>query len=248
MTNIQHASEEKPIEHSADERALMKLLMVWFLMIPLALFWITQFRPVEVMQLSVIPVAPKAGDPVVATSHLNNPNSDATQMSYAFYKDGQLLAAGTSEVQGNSTKTFQYAQKQPYGLGDRSAFTMQVTDGSNTRSAQRAVPEYPAMVLSSFVSFAVSSTTLMSSIVSMSYYRAEFATKEVFDIGVILVMALLGLAVFKETAFAQPLRSTRAFALIDTLSHRFQPILIALAIIFGGIGITRMMLLLGVIS
>ena len=227
--------------------SFVRILIVWLLMAPLAAFWISQLRPLQSAGFSVLPVVPKAGEPIVATVRLNNPSEPADLTRFDLYVDGELLARGTSEVPAGGAKSIQYARLQQLQGSQRPAFAVHVGSRLGVHEL-RSLPEYSPQVLSSFVSFAASSTSLMSSLNSMSYYRASFGGSSLFDLGLVLILVMLALSIFTEATQATPPQVSRTLARLQTLAHRFRLVLVSLYIIFGGIAITRLALLFGAIT
>jgi len=225
----------------------VRLAMVWLLIIPLAAFWATQLRPPGNAVFNVLPIAPKPGDPAVAMLRFNNPSESPDLAQVDLYVDGELLATGTTQVASASSKSVQYARVQPLDQGSRLSFAAHVSSGQGEQDL-RSLPEYSPQVLSSFVSFAASSTTLMSSLISMSYYRASFGNPNLFDLGLVLILVMLALSIFAEATQVAPVQVGPRLAQLQLLSHRFRLVLISLYIIFGGIAVTRLALLFGVLS
>jgi hypothetical protein len=85
----------------------------------------------------------------------------------------------------------------------------------------------------------------MNSIVSMSYYHSSFATKHLFDAGLIMVLAMLTVGIFVEATGFVPIRGNVAVMRVVAVGQRLRLPLIALYIIFGGLVITRLAMLFG---
>ena len=198
------------------ERLAVRLAMVWLLILPLAAFWVSWLRPAGAADLAVFPVLPKANEPVVATLRIGNPQPDGDPARFALYADGRIVLEGTTAVPGEAANVVQFARTLPEPA--RGSYAARVVTAHGAHSKSHQLPEYSPQVLSSFVSFAASSTTMMTSLINMSYYRSSFASANVLDFG------------------------------LGMLAHRLRLVLVSLYIVFGGLAITRLALLFGVVS
>jgi hypothetical protein len=235
----------QPIQ-TERERLTVRLLIVWLLILPLAAFWLSWLRPQEVADLSVFPVLPKANEPVVATLRVGNPRVDLDPAHFTLFADGHVVLEGVTHVPGESAKVVQFARALPAPA--RGSYTASVTTAHGALSETHQLPEYSPQVLSSFVSFAASSTTMMTSLVNMSYYRSSFAGTNVLDFGLVLVLVMLGMTVFVEAMSVNPSRAGRVLWGLGMLAHRLRLVLVSLYIVFGGLAITRLAILFGVVS
>src|SRR5687767_11923061 len=166
---------------SERERLSVRLLIVWLLIVPLAAFWFSWLRPPEAGDLTVFPVLPKANEPVVATLRVGNPRLEADPARFTLFADGHVVLEGVTTVPAGSAKVMQFARTLPDPA--RGSYSASITTVRGSMNETHQVPEYSPQVLSSFVSFAASSTTMMTSLINMSYYRSSFVSANVLDFG-----------------------------------------------------------------
>jgi hypothetical protein len=231
---------------SERERLTVRLLIVWLLILPLAAFWLSWLRPAQRADLSVFPVLPKANEPVVATLRVANPGVTADPARVTLYADGRVVLEGTTSVEAESAKVVQFARALPPEA--KGSYAARIATAHGTVGETHQLPEYSPQVLSSFVSFAASSTTMMTSLVNMSYYRSTFVRGNVLDFGLVLVLVMLGLTIFVEAMSVNPTRAGRVLWKLGVLAHRLRLALLSLYIVFGGLAITRLAILFGVVS
>ena len=250
------------------DQTRFRLVLVWLLIVPLAAFWVSQLRVPQAAVLNVLPVAPKPGDPTLATLRFSNPGPVGDTPRLSFYADGRLLVDGTSRVPAASAKAIQFARVQPLEVGQQASFAMRVESEQGVVEEARALPGYTPLALSSFVSFASSAMTAMSSssssslsssssssslasssssssasaVFSMAYYRETFDSRT-FDVGLTLILALLALSLLAEATDVAPRQVGPTLARLRLLTERFRVVLIALYIVFGGIAVTKMAIL-----
>ena len=230
---------------SERERLTVRLVIVWLLILPLAAFWFSWLRPQEVASLAVFPVLPKANEPVVATLRVSNPRPTLDPAQVKLFADGRVVLEGTSTIPGASVKVVQFARALSEPA--RGSYTANVTTAHGALSESHQLPEYSPQVLSSFVSFAASSTTMMTSLINMSYYRSSFASANVLDFGLVLVLVMLGMTIFVEAMSVNPAKAGRVLIGLGMLAHRLRLVLVSLYIVFGGLAITRLAILFQVV-
>ena len=228
---------------SDRERLTLRLLIVWLLILPLGAFWFSWLRPEGVAELRVFPTLPKANEPVVATLRVSNPRAALDPARFTLYADGRVVLEGMTAVPGESAKVVQFARALPGPA--RGSYTASVATTRGALSETHQLPEYSPQVLSSFVSFAASSTTMMTSLINMSYYRSSFASSNVVDFGLVIVLVVLGMTIFVEAMSVNPTRAGRMLLRLGMLAHRLRLVLVALYIVFGGLAVTRLAILFG---
>jgi hypothetical protein len=231
---------------SERERLTVRLVIVWLLILPLVAFWLSWLRPQAAADLTVFPVLPKANEPVVATLRVSNLRETLDPARFTLYADGRVVLEGTTSVPAESVKVVQFARALPQPA--RGSYTASVTTADGAVRESHQLPEYSPQVLSSFVSFAASSTTMMTSLINMSYYRSSFAGTNVLDFGLVLVLVMLGMTVFVEAMSVNPTRAGRTLLGLGMLAHRLRLVLVSLYIVFGGLAVTRLAIVFGVVS
>ena len=231
---------------SERERLTIRLMIVWLLFLPLAAFWFSSLRPPEAADLTVLPVLPKANEPVVATLRVTNPRHEVDPARFTLFADGRIVLEGVTHIPRESSKVVQFARALPEPA--RGSYSAAVSTAQGRISETHQLPEYSPQVLSSFVSFAASSTTMMTSLINMSYYRSSFVSVNVLDFGLVIVLVMLGMTIFVEAMSVNPARAGRVLLGLGMLAHRLRLVLVSLYIVFGGLAITRLALLFGVVS
>ena len=246
----QRAQEGVVVSSRPQPDFRLRLIIVWLIILPLTAFWYTLARASEPMGLTVLPEMPRRGEPIIATAKVQGTATGDEAVHYRFYVDGQPLAEGSATLAPDSVKIFQYLRLPPIDIGERVSFVL--TGTSQAGSHQRAVslPAYPPQVWSSFVSFATFSTSVMRSLVSLSYYTDSFDNKTTPNIGLVMALVLVSLLVF--VSLNAPLLRIRQLTTDDQrgripgqpmdrlarLMERFERLSLILFIIFLGIMFT----------
>jgi len=230
------------MEQDRNRSTIYKLIIIWLGIILLGSFWLTVRGASEPLHMSVITQAPKLGDSVLMSFKINNPSSEETTSKYSFYADGKLLKEGAASIPPNSSKTYKYAYENPLELGEQINFLVKMESDIGNYEKSIALPAYPPQILTSFVSFASFSTSVMSSMSSIVYYQSTFGTDIGLNIGVVISAVLLSLLIFLE--LAQPAVQRGNFAILRRLKFRFSPVSWILLIIFIGIIYTKVILIL----
>src|SRR5947209_6539578 len=84
---------------SATAQQAVRLTIVWLLILPLAMYWVTQVRqlqPSVPALLNVLPLVPKPGEAAVASLRVNNARPTAGASRYELYANGRLVAEGVT--------------------------------------------------------------------------------------------------------------------------------------------------------
>ena len=230
------------MEPSEDRVTAFKLAIVCLAILLMGSFWLTVRVTSDPVSLAVVPQAPRQGEPILVTFKLNNPSSQAMVTSYQFYANGELLKEGATTIAPTSNKAYQYAYPNPLKMGEQLNFVVRTQ--SELGNCERVIssPPYPPQVWSSFVSFASFSTSVMSSVSTMTYYRSAFSSDTGFNVGIIASVVLITLLIFLE--LTQPLIRQKTVAVVGKLRLRFSTVTWILFIIFVGIVYTRIVMIL----
>jgi len=171
-----------------DERKSiqLKITIIWLAILLMTSFWLTVKEASDPVSMTVVPEVPREGEPILATFKLNNPFTEPLDSRYQFYANGELLKEGATTIAPNSSKTYQYAYKNPLKLGEQVNFLVSTQSEPWNYEKVLSSPPYPPQVWSSFVSFASFSTSVMSSISTMTYYQSTFGNDMGLNIGIIL--------------------------------------------------------------
>ncbi len=230
------------VEQSKDRGIGFKLAIVCLAILLMGSFWLTVRVSSEPVSLSVIPEAPRQGEPILVTFKLNNPSSQALVADYQFYADGELLMEGAATIAPTSSKTYQYAYANPLRMGEQLNFVVRTQSELGDYEKVVSSPPYPPQVWTSFVSFASFSTSVMSSMSTMTYYRSTFGIDMGLNVGIIASLVLIALLIFLE--LTQPLLRQQTVAVLGKLRLRFSTVTWILFIIFMGIVYTRVVMIL----
>ena len=219
----------------------LKIILVWLAIMILGCFCLTTMAGSDPVTIAVIPEVPRADEPVICTFKLNNPDSILHTIDFSFYANGELLQHGTSSLGPQTSKTYQYVYNNPLALGEQVNFVVHAeTDGERCEKIV-SLPSYPPQVMSSFVSFASFSTSVMGFMASSSYYEDSFSTPdEGMNTSLVISVVLILLLIFIE--LSEPLPSSHL--VLGRLRIRFTMLSAILFIIFIGIVYTKIVMIL----
>ena len=193
----------------------------------------------------MLPEVPREGEPIICTFKLNNPTSEATTIEYSFYANGELLQHGTSTLGPHTSKTYQYVYKNPLELGEQVNFVVRAESEGITCEKIVSLPAYPPQIMTSFVSFASFSTSVMGFMASSTYYESSFgAIDEGLNVGLVISIVLIILLIFLE--LSEPVLAGGIYVVLRRLRIRFSTMTAILFIIFIGIVYTKIMMILAV--
>jgi len=226
-----------------DEKGIhFKLVIICLLIVIACGFWLSVRENLQPVNITVMPVVPREGEPVLVTFRLTNPSSRALLTYYKLYVNGELLTEGETTIPPASSETHQYAYGNPLSLGTQLNFA--VSSGSEGLEYEKVVslPSYSPQILSSFISFASMSQSMMGFMSTMSYYQSSFGGNVGLSVGIILAMVLTALLVFME--LTHPVVEGKELARLGTLRIKFSTVTWILLIIFLGMLYTRMMIII----
>ena len=230
------------MEQSKDRSTICKLIIVCLGILLLGSFWLTEKGTSNPVSMAVIPQVPREGEPIIATFKLNNPFSHATVTRYQFYVNGALLKEGAATIAPDSNKTYKYAYENPLQMGEQLNFVVKTQSERGNYKKIVSSPSYPPQIWSSFVSFASFSTSVMSSMSTMTYYRSTFGSDMGLNVGLIATIVLICLLIFAE--LTQPVVEGKTIAVLGRLRIRFSTVTWILFIIFMGIVYTKVVMIL----
>ncbi len=219
-----------------------KLAITFLSILLMASFWLTMREISDPVSMAVLPQAPREGKPIIVTFRLNNPSSTPLVTRYRFYANGQLLKDGTTTIAPASYESHRYAYENPLRIGEQLNFVVRTQSEQGSYEKILSSPAYPPTVWSSFVSFASFSTSLMSSLGTMTYYRSTFASDMGLNVGIITSLVLIALLIFVE--LTQPVIAGRTAVIVGRLRIRLSTVTWILFIIFMGIVYTRVVMIL----
>ena len=221
----------------------IKIIIVWLAVMVIGCFCLTTMAGSDLVEIAVIPEVPRADEPIICTFKLNNPASEPTTTDFSFYANGELLLHGSSTLGPHTSKTYQYVYKNPLALGEQVNFVVRAETDSKRCEKIVSLPSYPPQIMSSFVSFASFSTSVMGFMASSTYYESSFGSvDEGLNVGLVISIVLIILLIFLE--LSEPLPSS--YLVLGRLRIRFTTMTAILFIIFMGIVYTKIVMILAV--
>ncbi len=219
-----------------------KLAIIWLAVLLVGSFWLSIRNTAEPIILTVLPEAPREGQPIIATFRLSNPTSEPVDTNYQFYSNGVLLQEGSTRIAPQSSKTYKYAYENTLPIGEQLNFMVRSKSTQGTFEKTLATPPYPPQIWSSFISFASFSTSVMSSMSTMTYYQSSFGTNLGLNVGIIVTSILVVLLIFLELPFAHI--KGRGVASLGRLRIRLSTLTWILLIIFLGMLYTKILMII----
>ncbi len=230
------------IRSSKDKGLILKIAIAWLSILLLVGFLIATHATTDEITLSVIPEVPKTGEPVVATFVIGNPTNESVTTSYQFYINGQLVERGSTSIAPGDSSKYQYAYRNLLEWGQQINFLLRTSSDSGSYEKAVSLPAYPSQIMSSFVSFAAFSTSVMNSMISTEYFTDNFGTGSGLNTGIIITLVLIGLLIFLE--LTQAINTSRGSLIISSYRARFSILSTFLFIIFIGMVFTRVVMIL----
>ena len=222
-----------------------KLALVSISILLMGSFWLTMRTSRDPVSMVITPEVPKEGEPILATFKLNNPSSQPLPTNYQFYSNGELLMEGTTTIAPASYDLQQYAYRNPLPIGEQINFVIKTESKLGNHEKIVSSPAYPPQIWMSITSIAAVSTTMMSSIITTTYYKINFADTGRINVGILVTIALLVLFTFLE--LARPSIAGRRVRVLGHLRIRLSTITWILLIIFMGIFYTKVVMILSTI-
>jgi hypothetical protein len=229
----------------ADQlKGILKIAISWLCIFILLGFLIATRATTSPITMSVVPEVPKTGEPIVVTFNINNPSHESSMTQFQLYANGRLIEKGTITIAPQASSKHQYAYANSLERGEQVNFVLESSsdDGSFTKIV--SLPEYPPQLMSSFVSFAAFSSSVMSSMISMEYYNDTFGTTSSINTGIIVSLVLIVLLIFLE--LTQGIVAERKIAVIGSYRAGLSILSTILFIIFIGMVFTEVVLILAI--
>ncbi|MTI83723.1 MAG: hypothetical protein FH756_07420 [Firmicutes bacterium] len=220
-----------------------KVLILWVGIFLAGVFLLGIYYSSSPVTLTVLPEAPKEGDPVIALFSLNNPLPSEQQVSYSFYCNGSKVQSGQVTLAAFSGTKYQYTSKNNLKVGEQQNYAVRMHTSFGDFEKNASVPAYPPQVFCSFMSFASFSTSVMSFMTSAPYYDTTFAANEGLNVGLFCSLVLIALLIFLE--LTEPLIAADGGRLsLLKLRVRFSTVTWILFTIFLGIVFTKVTMIL----
>ena len=221
---------------------ILKIGITWLCIFLLAAFSVTMKSNASPVTMSIIPEVPKAGEPIVATFILSNTTDEPSTTSYQLYVNGKLVESGSITIAPQTSSKHQYAYTNSLERGKQVNFVLKTNSDSGSFVKAVSLPAYPPQLMSSFVSFAAFSTSVMSSMISMEYFNDTFGVTSDINSGIVIAIVLIVLLIFLELT-----QAVTAGNKITALGHYragFTNMSAILFIIFIGMVFTRVVMII----
>ena len=232
----------RPVRPDHRQGLILKTAVVWLCIFLLAGFIIASKSTSSPITMSVIPEVPKTGEPIVVTFNLNNPTDQPLSRSYQLYANDRFVQSGNVTVSPKASAKYQYAYRNPLAKGEQVNFALKTSSDSGDIDKTVSLPAYPPQLLSSFVSFAAFSTSVMSSMITTEYFNNVFGTTNTLNTGIIVAVVLIALLIFLElTQTGIAAKKGRTLASYRTAFGTISAVLFA---IFVGMVFTKVVMIL----
>ncbi|MFC1871145.1 hypothetical protein ACFLYF_01905 [Chloroflexota bacterium] len=229
-------------KYSQRQGLILKIGITWLCIMLLGGFFIATRAASSPVAMSILPEVPKAGEPVVATFNLNNPFEEPLATDFQLYVNGNLLESGTVTIAPGTSVKHQYAYRNPLERGEQINFALKTSSSNGEIDRIVSLPAYPPQLMSSFVSFAAFSTSVMSTMISTEYFNDTFGNTSGINAGIIIAMALVALLIFLE--LTQAIVIKRGTATIGIYRAGYGTISAILFIIVIGMVFTKVAMIL----
>ncbi|MFC1932388.1 hypothetical protein ACFLXU_01990 [Chloroflexota bacterium] len=220
----------------------LKIGITWLCIFLLAGFFVAMKTNASPITMSIIPEVPKAGEPIVATFNMSNSTDEPSTTSYQLYVNGRLVESGSITVAPQTSSKHQYAYTNPLERGQQVNFVLETSSDSGSFVRAVSLPAYPPQLMSSFVSFAAFSTSVMSSMISSEYFTNTFGTTSGINTGIIISIILIALLVFLE--LTQAITTGKGITILSSYRVGLGNMTSILFIIFVGMVFTRVVMIL----
>ncbi len=220
----------------------LKIGITWLCIFLLAGFFVAMKSNASPVTMSIIPEVPKAGEPIVTTFNLSNSTDELSTTSYQLYVNGKVVESGSIAIAPQSGSRHQYAYTNYLERGEQVNFILKTSSNSGSFVKVVSLPAYPPQLMSSFVSFASFSTSVMSSMISMEYFNTTFGTTSGINTGLIIIIILIVLLIFLE--LSQTMTVDKGITILGRYRVGLGSMATILFIIFAGMVFTKMIMIM----
>ena len=220
----------------------VKTGITWLCIFLLVSFFVAMKSNADPVTMSIIPEVPKTGEPIVATFTLSNSTGEPLTTSYQLYLNGKLVESGSVAIAPQTSSKHQYAYANPLERGEQVNFVLKTSSDGGDFIKAVSLPAYPPQLMSSFVSFAAFSTSVMSSMISAEYFTNTFGTTAGLNTGIIISIILIALLIFLE--LTQAITTSGGFTILGRYRVGLGNMTTILFIIFVGMIFTRVVMVL----
>jgi hypothetical protein len=222
----------------------LKIGITWLCIFLLAGFFVAMKSNANPITMSIIPEVPKAGEPIVATFNLSNSTDEPLTTTYQLYVNGKLVESGSTAIAPQTSSKHQYAYANTLERGEQVNFVLKTSSDSGNFVKAVSLPAYPPQLMSSFVSFAAFSTSVMSSMISTEYFVNTFGTTSGINTGIIISIILIALLIFLE--LTQAIITGKEIAILGRYRVGLGNMTTILFIIFMGMVFTKVVMILAI--
>ncbi len=221
---------------------ILKIGITWLCILLLAGFLIAMRSNANPITMSIIPEVPRTGEPIVATFNISNSTDEPSTTSYQLYVNGKLVESGRIAIAPQTSSKHQYAYTNSLERGKQVNFVLKTNSDSGSFVKAVSLPAYPPQLMSSFVSFAAFSTSVMSSMITMEYFTNTFGTTSGINTGIIISIILIALLIFLE--LTQAITAGKGINILGHYRLGLGNMTTILFIIFVGMVFTRVVMIL----
>lgn len=218
------------------------LVIIWLAIAMSAIFAYGVHSASDLVTVSVMPQAPRKGEPVILTVNLTNPGALASPVSYDILVNRGMVQSGSVVLNPLATRKYSYVYVNDLELGEQAIFTVRASTPHRQVEEVVTVPGYAPQVWSSFVAFASFSTSVMGSITTMVYYQDSFIQNQALQVGLVVAVVLILLLLFRELTMSS--RHKVSGSTMVLLRVKFGVMVAILLIIFLGMIFTRIVMVL----
>jgi len=234
-------NRQKSILHNG---LALKIGITWLCIFLLAGFFIAMKSNANPISMSIIPEVPKIGEPIVATFKISNSTDEPSTTSYQLYINGKLVESGSTVIVPQTSSKHQYAYANTLERGEQVNFVLKTSSDRGNFVKAVSLPAYPPQLMSSFVSFAAFSTSVMSSMISMEYFTNIFGAASGINTGIVVSLVLIALLIFLE--LAQGVINNKGVGVLVRYRLSLRNVATILLIIFIGIIFTRIVMIMAI--
>lgn len=229
-------------EKQQTARLKFRLILVWSAIALCGLFLFALCGSSTGSSLSVVPEAPREGDPVIVKYTLKNPGVHESPVEYQFYINGRLVQSGSLLLEPLSSARYQFSNLKAPETGKQVNFQLITKTPRGEQVKLASSPSYPPQIFSSFTSFASFSTSVMSFMTSAPYYDETFGARQGLNVGLVCSISLIILLIFLE--LSEPVVQESQIRSLISLRLRFSTVTWILLIIFVNMVFTRIVMIL----
>lgn len=232
------------LESKQRKGLLLKVGITWLCIFLLFGFFIAARSTSSPVTMSIIPEVPKVGEPVVATFSIKNPANTPLTTSYNLFINGRLVESGSTVIGPLESSKYQYAYANSLEKGEQVNFVLETSSASGNLTKIVSLPAYPSQLMSSFVSFAAFSTSVMTSMITMEYFTDTFGTTSGINTGIIISIILIVLLIFLE--LTQTIITSKEITILGHYRFGLGNAATILFIIFIGMVFTKVVMILSI--